>query len=203
MLSFLKKSKNAEDVQDDIKVDEPSKKELYTITLPNCEANIRYARDFKRCSYWSFDKSHDNINITFNENRWENDIELFKSLTNRDPKDNYYERLALKILEHIKNNGNLWDMYRDVDDNINGHLKTESLEITIMSKYFSGFMEEKDDRFYVKIKCKDTKIIAFNQTNVSYYILEDFHNVLAKVMYEREKGLFEIVQREMDRLCGE
>lgn len=202
MLSFLKKSKNIKDAQDDIKVDESSK-DLYTITLPNCEANIRYARDFKRCSYWSFDKNHDNINITFNENRWENDIELFKSLTNRDPRDNYYEKLALKILEHIKNNGNLWDIYRDADDNINGYLKTESLEITVTSKYFSGFMEEKDDRFYVKVKCKDTKTIAFNQTNVSYYILEDFHNALANVMYEREKSLFEIIQREMDRLCGE
>lgn len=169
-------------------------------TIPHSQAAIRIARNFKSCSDWDWDDEHKNIVITLNKEADISDAQLLESFLNRDL--NEYEKLVNNIISHIKEHGSCWDIYKTVDDNIEAHLRTNQLEIDIVSKFMNGFNDSTEDLLYIKIKSiSQNKSISINQDAVSYFIMEELYNTLCEAMNANDV-LFRIVAEDVKNLCG-
>lgn len=169
-------------------------------TIPHSQAAIRIARNFKSCSDWGWDDEHKNIVITLNKEADIIDAQRLESFLNRDL--NEYEKLVNNIISHIKEHGSCWDIYKTVDGNIEAHLKTNQLEIDIVSKFMSGFNDSTEDLLYIKIKSiSQNKSISINQDAVSYFIMEELYNTLCEAMNANDV-LFRIIAEDVKNLCG-
>lgn len=169
-------------------------------TIPHSQAAIRLARNFKSCSDWGWDDEHKNVVITFNKEADISDAQLLESFLNRDL--NEYEKLVNNIISHIKEHGNCWDIYKTVDGNIEAHLKTNRLEIDIVSKFMNGFSDNTEDLLYIKIKSiSQNKSISINQDAVSYFIMEEIYDTLCEAMNANDV-LFKIIAEDVEDLRG-
>ena len=106
-------------------------------TIPDSQAAIRIARQFRDCSSWDWDDKHENIVITLNEDVDINHAKLLEALLDKDLDER--EKLIENLIRHIKDYGNCWDIYKTIDGNIEAHLRTIRMDIDIVSKYVIGF----------------------------------------------------------------
>lgn len=118
-------------------------------TIPDSQAAIRIARQFRDCS-WNWDDKHENIVITFNEDVEISHAKLLEALLDKDLDER--EKLVENLIHHIKDYGNCWDIYETIDGNIEAHLKTLRMDIDIVSKFLNGFGDNKDDLLYMYYK---------------------------------------------------
>ena len=86
-------------------------------TIPDSQAAIRIARQFRDCS-WDWDDKHENIVITFNEDA-EISPKLLEALLNKDLDER--EKLGENLIHHIKDYGNCWDIYKTIDGKRSPH----------------------------------------------------------------------------------
>lgn len=169
-------------------------------TIPDSQAAIRIARQFRDCSSWDWDDKRENIVITLNKDVDINHAKLLEALLDKDLDER--EKLVEKLIHHIKDYGNCWDIYKTIDDNIEAHLRTIRLDIDIVSKYLSGFGDNKDDLLYIKIKSlTQNKSISINQNEVSYFIMEELYNTLCEAMNNNDV-LFKIIAEDVEDICG-
>ena len=95
-----------------------------------------------------------------------------------------------------------WDIYKTVDGNIEAHLKTNRLEIDIVSKFMNGFNDSTEDLLYIKIKSiSQNKSISINQDAVSYFIMEELYDTLCEAMNANDT-LFKIIAEDVEDLRG-
>ena len=169
-------------------------------TIPDSQAAIRIARQFRYCSSWDWDDKHENIVIILNEDVDISHAKLLEALLDKDLDER--EKLVEKLIHHIKDYDSCWDIYKTIDDNIEAHLKTIRLDIDIVSKYLSGFGDNKDDLLYIKIKSlTQNKSITINQNEVSYFIMEELYNTLCEAMNKNDV-LFKIIAEDVEDICG-
>ena len=168
-------------------------------TIPDSQAAIRIARQFRDCS-WDWDDKHENIVITFNEDAEISHAKLLEALLDKDLDER--EKLVENLIHHIKDYGNCWDIYKTIDGNIEAHLKTLRMDIDIVSKYLNGFGDNKDDLLYIKIKSlTQNKSITINQNEVFYFIMEELYNTLCVAMNTNDV-LFKIIAEDVEDICG-
>lgn len=168
-------------------------------TIPDSQAAIRIARQFRDCS-WDWDDKRENIVITFNEDAEISNAKLLEALLDKDLDER--EKLVENLIHHIKDYGNCWDIYKTIDGNIEAHLKTLRMDIDIVSKYLNGFGDNKDDLLYIKIKSlTQNKSITINQNVVSYFIMEELYNTLCVAMNTNDV-LFRIIAEDVEDICG-
>lgn len=168
-------------------------------TIPDSQAAIRIARQFRDCS-WDWDDKRENIVITFNEDAEISNAKLLEALLDKDLDER--EKLVENLIHHIKDYGNCWDIYKTIDGNIEAHLKTLRMDIDIVSKYLNGFGDNKDDLLYIKIKSlTQNKSITINQNVVSYFIMEELYNTLCVAMNTNDV-LFKIIAEDVEDICG-
>lgn len=194
-------TKNKETIDETSKQEEPKEETQRVFTLPNSNAAVRLARSFKRCSDWDWDEGHKNVIVTFNDDADLSDISIFERFIDRTDV-NGLEKIILNLKEHINEHGDCWDIYFDVDGNIKAYLKTDKLEIGITSSFLSGFNDDKEDVFYIKIKSiSQDKTISIGKDNVSSFIREELYNTLIIAESKREE-LYKSIEMDVMDLCG-
>lgn len=171
-------------------------------TIPHSQAAIRIARNFKSCSDFGWDDEHKNIIITFNNDVDINSIQVFKSYLDQQTDLDDSAKLIKNLISHIKDYGDCWDIYNTVDGNIEAHLRTNQLEIDIVSKFLNGFADNTEDLLYIKIKSiSQNKSISINQNVVSYFIMEELYDTLCEALNTSD-ALFKIIAEDVKNLCG-
>lgn len=194
--------KNKETVDETPKQEEPKVKETQKVyTIPNSNAAVRLARSFKRCADWDWDEGHKNVIVTFNDDADLSDISIFERFIDRTDVSGL-EEIVLNLKEHINEHGDCWDIYFDVEGNIKACLKTDKLEINIISGYLNGFSDDEKDVFYIKIKSIiQGKAISIGKDHISSFIREELYNTLIITESKREE-LYESIATDVKDLCG-
>lgn len=171
-------------------------------TIPHSQAAIRIARNFKSYSDWDWDDEHKNIVVTFNNDVDSSIVQTFKSFLELQTDLNDQGKLIKNLTSHIKDYSNCWDIYHTINGNIEAHLRTNQLEIDIVSRFLNGFNDSTEDLLYIKIKSiNQNKSISINQTVVSYFIMEELYDTLCEAMNTND-ALFKIIAEDVENLCG-
>lgn len=147
--------------------------------------NIELLKDIYMCDIYEFIKNNQCI-IMNKEDMWL--IKFYKFLLT----DSYYkENLKLKVFKtennefmSIKNNNGIFNVYLDVDKNIEENIKN-NMKINIFNKRIYEDSELKE------IICNNGIMINFNFQNIIEMLLEHY----SKIMYDNQKKLI------IDKYC--
>lgn len=172
-----------------------------TIIVKDCQANIRYARNFKHSSEWDWDDEHKHIVVTFNESDPYNTQDNFKRITDRANEDEVATyNIAKAIIKHITENPKDWDIYRNIEGHVIGKATINGNKVTVTADYFSGFNDSDEDVFFIEIEMKNKKHVSILKEEVNHYIKEDtwtaLSTALANVLDEENMPKLEA------ELCG-
>ncbi len=172
-----------------------------TIIVKDCQANIRYARNFKHSSEWDWDDEHKHIVVTFNESDPYNTQDNFKRITDRANEDEVATyNIAKAIIKHITENPKDWDIYRNIEGHVTGKATINGNKVTVTADYFSGFNDSDEDVFFIEIEMKNKKHVSILKEEVNHYIKEDtwtaLSTALANVLDEENMPKLEA------ELCG-
>lgn len=184
------------------KQEEPKAEETQKVyTIPNSNAAVRLARSFKRCADWDWDEDHKNVVVTFNDKADLSDISIFERYIDRTDVSGL-EKIVLNLKEHINEHSDCWDIYFDVNGYAEAHLKTDKLEIDITCDFLSGFNDDKEDVFYIKIKSiSQDRTISISKDYISSFIREELYNTLIVTESKREE-LYKSIEMDVMDLCG-
>lgn len=171
-----------------------------TISVKDCQANLRYARTFKYSSEWDWDDEHEHIVVTFNESDPYNSQNTFKQITDRANEDEVVTyNIAKAIIKHITENPKDWDIYRNIKGHVIGKATINGNKVTVTADYFDGFRDSDEDVFFIEIEMKNKRHVSILKDDVNYYIQEDTWTALYMTLVSFDEENLPKLEAE---LCG-